>query len=56
MYDGDTLFFLSSGDKRCDMNVLGVGAVEAVTEAVQRAVLVAKSVAGVPAVSDLKET
>jgi len=53
MYDGDTLFVLSSGDRRCDMNVLGVGAVEAVTEAVQRAVVEAKSVAGVPAVSDL---
>lgn len=56
MYDGDTLFVLSSGDRRCDMNVLGVGAVEAVTEAVQRAVLQATRVAGVPAVRDLKET
>jgi len=55
MYDGDTLFVLSSGDRRCDMNVLGVGAVDAVTEAVQRAVLQAESVAGVPAVRDLKE-
>jgi len=55
MYDGDTLFVLSSGDRHCDMNVLGVGAVEAVTEAVQRAVLEATSVAGVPAVRDLKE-
>ncbi len=55
MYDGDTLFVLSSGDKRCDMNVLGVGAVEAVIEAVQRAVLQAVTVAGVPAVRDLKE-
>lgn len=55
MYDGDTLFVLSCGEKRCDMNVLGVGAVEAVTEAVQRAVRAAKGVAGVPAVSDLKE-
>jgi L-aminopeptidase/D-esterase-like protein len=56
MYDGDTLFVLSSGDKRCDMNVLGVGAVEAVTQAVRSAVLQATSVAGVPAVRDLKET
>ncbi len=54
MYDGDTLFVLSSGDRRCDMNVLGVGAVEAVAEAVQRAVFQAVSVAGIPAVSDLK--
>jgi len=53
MYDGDTLFVLSAGDRRCDMNVLGVGAVEAVTEAVQRAVMKAKSIAGIPAVSDL---
>ena len=55
MYDGDTLFVLSAGDRRCDMNVLGVGAVEAVTAAVQRAVSEAESVAGVPAVRDLKE-
>lgn len=55
MYDGDTLFVLSAGDRRCDMNVLGVGAVEAVTEAVLRAVQQAHSVAGVPAVRDLKE-
>jgi L-aminopeptidase/D-esterase-like protein len=53
MYDGDTLFVLSAGDGRCDMNVLGVGAVEAVSEAVQRAVMTAKSIAGIPAVSDL---
>jgi L-aminopeptidase/D-esterase-like protein len=53
MYDGDTLFVLSAGDRRCDMNVLGVGAVEAVSEAVQRAVMKAKSIAGIPAVSDL---
>jgi L-aminopeptidase/D-esterase-like protein len=56
MYDGDTLFVLSVGDRRCDMNVLGVGAVEAVIEAVQRAVLEAEGLAGVPAVRDLKET
>ncbi len=56
MYDGDTLFVLSLGDSRCDMNALGVGAVEAVTGAVQRAVLQATSLAGVPAVRDLKET
>ena len=55
MYDGDTLFVLSSGDRRCDMNVLGVGAVEAVTTAVQRAVLQAETVARVPSIGDLKE-
>jgi L-aminopeptidase/D-esterase-like protein len=56
MYDGDTLFVLSLGDRRCDMNALGVGAVEAVATAVQRAVLQAVSLAGVPALRDLKET
>ena len=55
MYDGDTLFVLSIGDRQCDMNVLGIGAVEAVAEAVQRSVRLASSVAGVPAISDLKE-
>jgi len=56
MYDGDTLFVLSLGDHRCDMNALGGGAVEAVAAAVQRAVLQATSLAGVPAVRDMKET
>ena len=55
MYDGDTLFVLSVGDRRCDMNMLGIGAVEVVTEAVQRAIHQARSVAGVPAVLNLKE-
>ncbi|HEO70351.1 MAG TPA: peptidase S58 family protein [Candidatus Hydrogenedentes bacterium] len=55
MYDGDTLFVLSAGDRRCDMNVLGVGAVEVVEEAVLRAVHEARTVAGVPALCDLKE-
>ncbi len=52
MYDGDTLFVLSSGDKGCDMNVLGVAAVEAVSYAVQRAVLQATTIAGVPSIAD----
>lgn len=56
MYDGDTLFVLAAGDRRCDMNVLGVGAVEAVTVAVQQAIQRAWTVAGVPAVRDLKES
>ncbi len=56
MYDGDTLFVLSMGDSRCDMNALGVGAVEAVAAAVQRAVREAVSLGGVPALRDVKES
>ena len=56
MYDGDTLFVLSMGDNRCDMNALGVGAVEAVATAVQRAVREAVSLGGVPALRDVKES
>ncbi len=53
MYDGDTLFVLSAGDRRCDMNVLGIAAVDAVSMAVQRAVSCAQTVAGVPAIADI---
>jgi hypothetical protein len=38
------------------MNVLGVGAVEAVTVAVQQAIQRAWTVAGVPAVREVKES
>src|SRR5437667_93431 len=42
MYDGDTVFALSTGDARAEMVPLGTAAVEVVAEAVQRAVRLAK--------------
>jgi len=48
LYDGDTVFALSLGDARSHLLPLGAAAVEAVAEAVQRAVRQAKSAGGVP--------
>ncbi len=48
MYDGDTVFALSLGDRTADLNILGVAAAEAVGRAVVRAVRTAKPMAGLP--------
>ncbi len=48
MFDGDTTFALSLGDKTADINVLGVAAAEAVAQAILRAVRLAKTLGGVP--------
>ncbi len=48
MYDGDTTFALSLGNKTADINVLGVAAAEAVAQAILRAVKTAKTLGGVP--------
>lgn len=48
MFDGDTIFALSKGDVRADLNTLGVAASEAVAQAVVRAVTQAPTMGGVP--------
>jgi L-aminopeptidase/D-esterase-like protein len=48
MFDGDTIFALSVGDRRADINVLGVAAADAVAQSVLRAVRMAKTMGGVP--------
>lgn len=53
MYDGDTLFALSTGDKTADLSALGVAAAEAVAEAIVRAVERAASLHGIPAHRDI---
>ncbi len=55
-FDGDTLFALSTGTSVVNANHGAVGALaaEAVAEAILRAVMKAKSVAGIPAYSDIK--
>ncbi len=53
MWDGDTLFALSSGSLEADVTLVGIMAAEAVTQAVERAVLKATSLGGVPARADL---
>ena len=48
MLDGDTLFALSTGRRRADVNIIGAFAAEAVTLAILRAVRAARPVAGLP--------
>lgn len=53
MLDGDTIFALSTGKKKVDVNVVGVFAAEAVAKAIVHAVVCAESIGGVPARRDL---
>ena len=53
-YDGDTVFTLSLGTKRADLNALGTAAVQATAAAVVRAVTSARSLGGVPGIVDLR--
>lgn len=53
LFDGDTLFALSTGNKRADVNLIGAYAAEVVAEAIARAARAAESVGGLPAWQDL---
>jgi L-aminopeptidase/D-esterase-like protein len=53
MFDGDTVFALSAGDKSADTTLLGALAAEVMTQAVLNAVLAATTLAGLPAARDL---
>lgn len=53
MFDGDTLFALSTGNRRADVNLIGAYAAETVAQAVVRAVKAAEGAGGVPAWRDL---
>ncbi len=48
MFDGDTVFALSIGERAADINILGVAAAETVAMAIVRAVRAAKPMAGLP--------
>lgn len=54
MFDGDTLFTLSTGGKRADVNLVGAYAAEVVAQAVVRAVRSAEGAGGLPAWRDLQ--
>jgi L-aminopeptidase/D-esterase-like protein len=53
IFDGDTLFALSTGRKRADVNLIGAYAAETVAEAVVRAIKAAEGIGGLPAWRDL---
>jgi L-aminopeptidase/D-esterase-like protein len=46
--DGDVTFAVSCGNERADLTALGVAAAEAVSEAILRAVRLARGMGGVP--------
>jgi len=52
MLDGDTLFTVSTGSKKVDVNIVGAYAADVVAQSVLRAVLAAESVEGFPAAKD----
>ncbi len=54
MYDGDTIFTLSLGDKTGDLTTLGAVAAEVVADAIVRAVKQAETLAGIPAIKDVR--
>ena len=53
MFDGDTLFALSVGNKKANLNIVGAFAEQAVQEAILDAVNSATALGGIPAVADL---
>ncbi len=53
LFDGDTLFALSAGNARGDLNAIGHAASEVVAEAIVRAVNAAESLHGVPSVREI---
>ncbi len=50
MLDGDTIFALSAGSRKADVNIVGAFAAEAFAQAVLRAVQMAQPLAGLPSV------
>ncbi|MGD8823225.1 MAG: P1 family peptidase, partial [Anaerolineales bacterium] len=53
-YDGDTLFALSTGSKKADLNLAGAYAAEAVAQAIVRAARQAQSAGGLPSATEIK--
>ena len=54
LFDGDTLFALSTGSISVDVNIVGAFAAEAVKIAIQNAVQNAVSLGGIPSMHDLR--
>ena len=53
MIDGDTIFALSTGSRGANLTLVGTLAAEAMSQAILRAVRMAKSAGGLPAASDV---
>jgi L-aminopeptidase/D-esterase-like protein len=55
MYDGDTFFTLATGEVAADVSVVGAFAAEAVSQAILRAVRLARGMGGLPSATDLSQ-
>jgi L-aminopeptidase/D-esterase-like protein len=53
LLDGDTLFALSTGSKKADVNILGAFAAQVISTAIINAVNSADSIGGIPSLKDL---
>lgn len=53
MLDGDTIFALSTGQKKVDVSIVGAFAAEALAQAIIRAIRAARPVGGLPAVGSV---
>jgi L-aminopeptidase/D-esterase-like protein len=53
LFDGDTLFALSTGSHHVDVNVIGTFAVEVVAQAILNAVRSATLLGGIPSLNEL---
>lgn len=51
MVDGDTIFSLATGEHAADVNIVGAYGAEVFAQAILRAVRAAKSISGIPAIS-----
>jgi len=54
LLDGDTIFALSLGERRADVNIVGAFAAEVFAQSILRAVRSARPLAGLPAVSEVE--
>lgn len=54
MFDGDTIFALSTGKRKADVNIVGAYAAEVFAKAILRAVRTARPAGGLPAISDIR--
>lgn len=54
MVDGDTIFTLSTGRRKADVNIIGAFAAQVFAQAILNAICSAISLGGVPALADLK--
>jgi L-aminopeptidase/D-esterase-like protein len=54
MFDGDTIFALSIGNKKVDVNLIGAYAAEVAAQAIANGARAAESVSGLPAATDIE--